>query len=138
MVRLSADAKLALKNARTIAEKQGKPSTGCLDVFEASILVSPEMQSSLKENNIDWENIVTDTPDSSSRSFLSKLFHPVSFTSEVKTLLLFVSNQTSVTELVTAKELALATLELQDPEVIEKLGSIGVTIDQCMIALQTP
>ncbi|WP_314974301.1 hypothetical protein [Corynebacterium matruchotii] len=116
--RFTTAAKHTLKTSRLVARGRGVPRADHLDILLAALAVGTELHPTM--------------PIPTPRTLWDSLRHPIGFTPHARSLVRTVATQATTD--ITPRELGLTVLRLKEPEVVEKLGDMGLSVDQCTAA----
>ena len=116
--RFTTAAKHTLKTSRFVARGRGVPRADHLDILLAALAVGTELHPTM--------------PIPTPRTLWDSLRHPIGFTPHARSLVRTVATQATTD--ITPRELGLTVLRLKEPEVVEKLGDMGLSVDQCTAA----
>ena len=116
--RFTTAAKHTLKTSRLVARSRGVPQADHLDILLAALAVGTELHPTM--------------PIPTPRTLWDSLRHPIGFTPHARSLVRTVATQATTD--ITPRELGLTVLRLKEPEVVEKLGDMGLSVDQCTAA----
>ena len=116
--RLTNAAKHTLKTSRLVARGRGVPQADHLDILLAALAIGTELHPTM--------------PIPTPRTLWDSLRHPIGFTPHTRSLVRTVATQATAD--ITPRELGLTVLRLKEPEVVEKLGDMGLSVDQCTAA----
>lgn len=111
-------AKHTLKTSRLVARGRGVPQADHLDILLAALAVGTELHPTM--------------PIPTPRTLWDSLRHPIGFTPHAQSLVRTVATQATTD--ITPRDLGLAVLRFKEPEVVEKLGDMGLSVDQCTAA----
>ena len=107
-------AKHTLKTSRLVARGQADH----LDILLAALAVGTELHPTM--------------PIPTPRTLWDSLRHPISFTPHAQSLVRTVATQATTD--IPPRDLGLAVLRLKEPEVVDKLDDMGLSVDQCTAA----
>ena len=116
--RFTTAAKHTLKTSRLVARGRGVPRADHLDILLAALAEGTELHPTM--------------PIPTPRTLWDSLRHPIGFTPHARSLVRTVATQATTD--ITPRELGLTVLRLKEPEVVEKLGDMGLSVDQCTAA----
>lgn len=116
--RFTTAAKHTLKTSRLVARNRGVPQANHLDILLAALAIGTELHPTM--------------PIPTPRTLWDSLRHPIGFTPHAQSLVRTVATQTTTD--ITPRELELAVLRLKEPEVVDKLDDMGLSVDQCTAA----
>lgn len=116
--RFTTAAKHTLKTSRFVARGRGVPQADHLDILLAALAIGTELHPTM--------------PIPTPRTLWDSLRHPIGFTPHARSLVRTVATQATTD--ITPRDLGLAVLRLKEPEVVEKLGDMGLSVDQCTAA----
>ena len=116
--RFTTAAKHTLKTSRLVARGRGAPQADHLGILLAALAVGTELHPTM--------------PIPTPRTLWDSLRHPISFTPHAQSLVRTVATQATAD--ITPRDLGLAVLRLKEPEVVDKLDDLGLSVDQCTAA----